>query len=200
VRLTQIVRRCMHASKVIDQILREYLVPLMKSHGFNKRGQRFWRNAGHVVDVLDLQKSQWNISSRAEFTINIGVFWPAINAQSEVRVTSLPPATCECTITERIGRLFGSGLDLWWRVRGKEDLVRRGQDVQRKVIRFALPWLESMHSVREMVAYQRRHPCLFDTKAVRRYFAAKRHAEPSGSRQRRKCPPVSKPRRMARRA
>ncbi len=157
----------------------------MKSRGFTRRGQRFWRNAGPVIEVLDLQKSQWNSSRRAEFTVNMGVFSPVINALSNVRVRSLPPATPECTISERIGRLFGSGLDFWWEVHGKNDLLRQGRDVCRKVSRFALPWLESLHSVRAMLAYERKHPCMFDTIAVRRYFAATRRPEPGAAPNRR---------------
>lgn len=81
----------MHASQLINEILSQYLAPLMKSHGFRKRAQRFWRDNGQVIDVLDLQKSQWNSFRHAQFTINLGLFWPAINAFSADRIRVLPP-------------------------------------------------------------------------------------------------------------
>jgi len=176
------VGQSMHPSKVINAILQQYLAPLMKSQGFYRKGQRFWRKNADRIEVLDLQKSQWNSSGQAEFTINMGVFWPAIDAFSEDPVRRLPPRTSDCTINERIGRLFGDGLDFWWEVHGPGDIVRLGQDLCNKVSSCALPWLASMRSVRALVAYDRKHPCLFAKIAVDRYLKAKKRGKTTPNR------------------
>jgi hypothetical protein len=167
----------MHPSKAIDKILSGHLTPRMKSHGFRRKGQRFWRDSGHVIDVLELQKSQWNSCKGAQFTINLGTYWPAIGGSSSGRVATLSPKSYECTIVERIGKLFGDGRDFWWEVSTARDIPRHGQDVCEKVTTFGVPWLDSMHTVRAMLGYERRHPCLFAKDAVVRYLKKKSTVE-----------------------
>ena len=163
----------MHASKVIDVILTQYLVPLMKSQGFRRKGQRFWREAGKFIDELDLQKQWFNAKSSARFTINLGVYFPPVGGWGGVRVSAMPPKEYECTICERIGFLFGKHLDFWWEVHGIRQVPVIGKDVCDKITRFALPWLEAMHDLRAMLRYNREHPSVFAEAQVHRYLRKK---------------------------
>jgi hypothetical protein len=162
----------MHASKVIDKILVQYVAPLMKHYCFKRKGQRFWLESGEVVEVVELQKSAWNTKKEAAFTINLAVYHPAVGAFGE-KVASLPPAACQCTIQERVGRLFGKGLNCWWTVRGLNDEGKVGADVCTKIVNFGLPWLEAMHDPKEMLEYYETNPCMFAERKVREYLGAK---------------------------
>jgi hypothetical protein len=166
----------MHASKVIDVILAEHLAPLMKSLGFRRKGQRFWREVGQFFDELDLQKQWFNTKTHARFTINLGVYFPPVGGWTGGRVSVMPPKEYECTIGERIGFLFGKHLDFWWEVRGIRQAPAIGKDLCEKITRFGVPWLEAMHDLRAMLRYNREHPTEFAEEEVRRYLRRKRRA------------------------
>jgi len=176
----------MYASKVIDLILAEHLVPLMKTRGFRRKGQRFWRVTGRFVELVELQKSAFNSKREAAFTINLGVYFHPVGGPGGVRVAIMPPKNYECTIEERIGTLFGKGLDSWWEVRGIRQAPRLGEDLCEKVLRFGLPWLESMHDLRAMLRYDREHPGLFAKREVRKYLKKIRESSNASKTRRRR--------------
>ena len=88
-----------HPTKLIDELLQVHLAPFMKAAGFRKSGAYFWRDSGQVIDVLDLQKSQWNNSREASFYVNLHVYWKdfqeAVGRPFKSKFPRMPDRTSE---------------------------------------------------------------------------------------------------------
>src|SRR5690242_8611133 len=91
-----------HPSKLIDELVRDYLAPVMRDKGFRKSGANFWRDNENVIDVLNIQKSQWNDAWEASFYVNLGVYWRAFHRDQGTEFKSKFPREYNCTASSRI--------------------------------------------------------------------------------------------------
>jgi hypothetical protein len=130
-----------HPSEMIDELVKTHLKPALKELGFKCKTPTFFRKNGELVEIISLQKSQWNDAGEAQFTINLGVYWPNVQETLGRVCKTLPPKEYECTLRQRLGPLFDEGKDYWWRVNPISDIQAIGKDVVEKVRGFALPWL-----------------------------------------------------------
>ena len=137
--------RSVSAVAVADIISRA-VQPLLKQQGFKKAGATFRRAAGDCIQVLNVQSSRWNSPEAATFTINVGVFFPAVHSLADglLGPPSLRggPAEYNCTVRKRIGSLIPPTTDLWWTVRPGESTDRVVEEVRAAVRDVALPWLD----------------------------------------------------------
>lgn len=153
----------MESTKLIDQIVGAYLKPSLQSTGFRKRGATFWRDHGRMIDVVNLQKSRWNDSRSASFTVNLGIYWKHIHELLGESVKTFPPKEFQCTVRERLGRLFNlspefpNGRDSWWEVTEASDLATIGADVVNRIHEFGIPWLERLHDLEAVMAHLKAH-------------------------------------------
>ena len=145
----------MKPSEIIDVAVKEWVKPALSEIGFRKQGHTFWRETGDVVDVITLQKSQWNSSSSASFTVNFGLYWKRVQELLGQTVTKMPPREYDCTVHERIGALIGNGSDRWWHVKPTADASKIGCEVSAAIISCGVPWLERGHSLEQTLEYVR---------------------------------------------
>jgi len=133
------------AQSRIDEIIRQAITPELRARGFRKSGRTFRRSAGQAVAVLNVQSDKWNTADAGRFTINLGVFFPAVHAAMSPGWQPSPegPKEYECTLHARIGELLPGGKDKWWEVRQRDDPRRVIQEVNDAVKRFAIPWLDA---------------------------------------------------------
>ena len=114
---------------------------VLKSAGFKKQKAVWNRRSDPFVDVVDLQISK----GRNTVTVNAGVVHPDIYTELWGET---PPRFIEepmGTVRARIGKLI-DGRDFWWKL----DEANVADDIVDKVKRYALPFLEQMHSTSEM--------------------------------------------------
>jgi hypothetical protein len=63
----------MSAKEIQKELIKSYLKPTLKSHGYNTSGLTWWKNMGDFFLVINLQNSQWNSQEELSFCLNIGV-------------------------------------------------------------------------------------------------------------------------------
>ena len=131
-------------SKLINQIIKEGLAPLLKKEGFKKTGHNFYRELSNRTEVLNIQASRWNEKSEGEFTVNLGVYFPEIAHITEAIPFKGMPKEYNCTVNKRIGHLLENGCDHWWKISPSANLNHLAEDLTQKVKKYGLPWLEKM--------------------------------------------------------
>ena len=99
---------------------------------------------------MNVQSSQWNVGGSASFTINLGVYFPAVAELEGSRLIDRP-AENVCHLQQRIGWLMPEPLDRWWDIDCANDVPALGSAVAETVEAFALPWLEG-HSTMSAAA------------------------------------------------
>jgi hypothetical protein len=153
----------MEPTKLIDQIVSTHLKPALLAKGFRKQGSTFWRDRGEVIDVMTVQKSQWNDGQAARFTVNMGVYWKRIHELLGEPVKTIPPKENQCTVRERLGCLdsvtaeFPDGRDHWWEVTATTDLAATGGEVLERIERSGIPWLDRLHDLEATLAHIEAH-------------------------------------------
>jgi hypothetical protein len=63
----------MNSLEILDKIVKAYLKPTLKAHGYKTSGKTWWKDRGEFFVVINLQNSQWNSSEDLSFCLNIGV-------------------------------------------------------------------------------------------------------------------------------
>jgi hypothetical protein len=142
----------MNAVDVIDIIFKENISSFLKEKGFKKKGQNFVRQTRDCADAINLQKSQWNTAGEAQFTINLGIYWPEVQKNFGTKELLPFPSVAQCTVQERLGGLF-KGNDFWWSASPRSDAKALGQEVLDTLIKYGMPWLENGHDPRVSLAY-----------------------------------------------
>ncbi len=130
-----------HPSKLIDELLKDYLAPMMKDKGFRKIGANFWRDNATVIDVLNIQKSQWNDAWEASFYVNLGSYWKAFHRDQSTEFKSKFPREYDCTAFSRVPEPSVKA----WTLRPDSDSSQVGTILTETVQQIAFPWFEEMH-------------------------------------------------------
>jgi len=144
-----------HPSDLIDEMVKTHLKPALHEFGFKSRSSTFFRQNGELVEIVSPQKSKWNNSTGAKFTINLGVYWPKVQEILGRASQSFPPKEYECTLRQRLGPLFADQRDYWWTVLPDSNIRTIGEDVTEKLRSFAMPWLRRATSLDDAVAIAR---------------------------------------------
>ena len=146
----------MRATELIDTAIIKHVAPFLRMAGFRKKAHNFWRDVERVVDVLTIQKSQWNDADDARFTVNLGLYWPSVQATIGRTAKAMPPKEYDCIVSTRLGPLFDEGRDFWWQVQPDSDVDLMGADVVEKLRKYGLSWLERGHDPQQTLEYARR--------------------------------------------
>ncbi|MBK9129791.1 MAG: DUF4304 domain-containing protein [Phycisphaerales bacterium] len=119
----------MSATRVVLKDLDELLLPL----GFRRQKETWNRQAGSLVDVIDVQVSKAGDTT----TVNVGVLDPEIHSQCWGEDPPIFVQEPQCTVRSRLGQLI-HGRDVWWPVSSPE--------IGGAVATGAVPFLERMHA------------------------------------------------------
>ncbi len=139
------------AATAIEEVIRRAVVPELKPLGFRRAGRTFRRTLRECIQVVNVQSSRWNDAREGQFTLNLGVYFPAAHAEMRDLLRWSPgtagPTEPECTVRRRIGRLLPSNLDKWWTVRPAEPSDRVVEEVRALLRDPALPWVERVSTL-----------------------------------------------------
>ncbi len=138
-------------SKTIDAVL-EPLRPVMKQLGFAKSGRNWRRRRDSSVQVVNVQASYYNTDESGTFTVNLGVYFPAVDEIVGERPAESAPSEASCDFRKRIGRLMPAGRDYWWEVRPGAPLLEISDEVVEAVTTLGLPWLDAHSSLEVLLA------------------------------------------------
>jgi hypothetical protein len=132
----------------ITQAVKIGLAPLLHKDGFKKRGTNFYQITPESNRLVLVQSSQWNTSSHSRFTIELGLYFPAIDAVmnqtwTKPRAEQWSPKIYNCQMRQRIGFLMPAGCDYWWTVTpssNASDLAAELADAWRQ---YGAPWMRT---------------------------------------------------------
>lgn len=128
---------------------------------FKKQARTFRREHDDYTDVINIQADRYNDADQGRFTVNLGVYYPAIADITEAIPVNGAPKEYDCTVRERIGVLMEPHSDSWWEIDRWSNEADTAADLAKAVKNFGLPWLD----------------CLSDLNVVQR-FAAEHYQTP----------------------
>jgi hypothetical protein len=143
-------------SKLIDEVLRLGPAPLLKQAGFKKLARRFFRTDSTSTAHLDFQASQWNVSARARFTINLGRYFPSVAEANGQPIVEDSAKQRLLSAGTRIGHLLPDPQDHWWSIEPDTDLNSLATELVAIIEKYALPYLErisTLEGVAEFAGY-----------------------------------------------
>ncbi len=122
----------------------------LKPLGYRKSSATFQRSIGDVVHIVEVQGSSANTADDASFTVNIGVFAPALIYEDVREFTK--PSIPQAHWRMRLGQLSPSRQDLWWRVTSLVDAEAAAVDICELIERSALPALAQIPDLVSLAA------------------------------------------------
>jgi hypothetical protein len=147
-------------SKLIDEVLKLGLSPLMKAQGFRKAGRDFHRRVGENWHILNVQASQGNVGVAGKFTINLGVYLPAISNLVSAHAPAATPKEYECTVRARIGSVMPAKGDFWWQIDPSTDLGTVAKEVAKAVSGHAFAWFNAHNDAKQVAEALRFQPSI----------------------------------------
>jgi hypothetical protein len=102
---------------------------------------QFHRVGPDHVCLLDFQRDKYWTNAEGKFAINIGIYFPAVEAiRGRPPIEGIPPDGC-WTVTTRLA-LLATGKDRWWTLTPKGNLGRLAGELQEGWRDFGRPWIE----------------------------------------------------------
>jgi len=112
---------------------------LLSPLGYRKAAALFSRAVEDVIHLIEVQGSRSSTNQEVLFTVNVGVFVPALIYPDVRDVTR--PSIPDAHWRERLGFLCPEQKDLWWKVSSAHEALDAAEDVAARNQRFALPAL-----------------------------------------------------------
>lgn len=131
-------------AKRIDIIVSADLAPMLKQAGFRKQARNFRREHDNHTDVINVQADRYNDANHGRFTVNLGVYYPAIADISEALPVNGPPKEYNCTARERIGFLMEARADFWWEIDRRSNDADTAHHLANTVATCGMPWLDDL--------------------------------------------------------
>lgn len=141
----------------MDNIVRDYFAPVLKSDGFKKNGRCFSKESFDIVKVLEIQ-SGWNLPEKASFTINLYFVFPGVWDVISDNPRPNNPIKIDSTVQKRIGYLMPKQCDKWWELKKDSDIASVGSQVNSAIIDYALPFLSKAATANDLLTLYFENP------------------------------------------
>jgi len=122
---------------------------LLRPHGYQQSGGLFVRHLPDVTHLVEVQSSRDNTQAGAKFTVNVGVFVSSL--ESDSAAVPVKPSIARAHWRQRLGRISENQSDLWWHVDEPSKAESAASDICERVQVAALPALERLSSVSDLV-------------------------------------------------
>lgn len=146
------------AKEIQSDLIKTYLKPTLKEHGFKTSGQTWWKDKGDFFIVIHLQNSQWNSKESISFCLNIGVALTEKLADKERKKASYFDLATEVredaylTEDRRIAKKVQGGW-LGYKITDKTDLSEFIYEFKIDLEDNILKILESFETLNDCVAF-----------------------------------------------
>ena len=134
-------------SKLIDAVIRQGLANSLRIDGFRKYGRTFVRQIADAAQIVNVQASQGNYDGRGQFTLNLGVYFPAVARRRGIVASGMYPKEYESTLRVRIGELMPTRSDLWWEIHNWAQISELAGVVANAYEQYGPSWFEKMLSL-----------------------------------------------------
>ncbi len=148
-----------HSSQLLREIITLGPAPLLKSLGFRKKDNHFFRVSGDATGHIKFQSSQWNSPDRSRFTLNLWTYLPALAIAGDEVLIVEPAKQIFAHCGTRIGHLLPQQEDYWWQIGDPSEVPRVADEVCEAIEKYAIPYLEkaiTLQGVSELSGYQPR--------------------------------------------
>ena len=127
--------------KEFDDIAKGTVIPFFKGLGFKRNGNGFNRTTNDIVQVVNIQKSQWNHADNVSFTFNIGFFNSDIYKDSWDKDEPKFIREYECQIHFRLGHITKK-MDYWYELNEKRTATDLESEIKNHLDNFLKPILD----------------------------------------------------------
>ncbi|GHA22220.1 hypothetical protein GCM10008090_35040 [Arenicella chitinivorans] len=135
---------------MLNDLIKTHVAPLLRQHGYRKKEMTWNKTEDTYVRVIDFQLSSYSDKKEESFTINLGVYSPAI---WRVCWRKDPPNFIKedaCFPRFRVGQLFGGfsmdSTDHWWTCSEDTNLDELGIQISTVLENNCIPFVESLLS------------------------------------------------------
>lgn len=135
--------------KEFDEIIKRTIVPFFKGLGFKKNGNGFNRKTHDIVQMANIQKSQWNHMDNVSFTFNIGFFNEDIYKDSWDKAAPNFVREYDCQVHFRLGHITKQR-DYWYELNEKVAVDKLENEIIDHLDNFVKPILESVQSTKSI--------------------------------------------------
>jgi hypothetical protein len=132
---------------ITDAAMKLGLAPELRKSGYKKSGRTFHFVSDACTRVLNIQSDRWNTRTEGSFTINLGIYFPALHQLAERVPFPGLPKEYDCDVRERIGDLMPSQKDHWWNVNMNTNIEELADELRHVWQEYARPWLEHNSSL-----------------------------------------------------
>lgn len=126
--------------KLVDTCIRLELAALLKAEGYKKKARNFRLATEESTRIVNVQASQWNFQGRAQFVMNLGVFFPAVHRLEKDWPIVGSPKEYECQAQMRLGPP-GKADNAWWEIRGEADIPKAAAEMAERWKTRGRPWM-----------------------------------------------------------
>jgi uncharacterized protein DUF4304 len=154
-------------SKVIDNLLKVHLTPMLTQQGFRRIGRTYYRTNQSWQELINIQLSYHSNRESGSFTINLGIFHePTSNALgNNIKL----PHEYDCQIRERLPKLI-NGIDAWWKFDTSTDIKKLGENTNETVFTIGLPYFQQYKSLSDIFHAVEKSPSSPIIKGVLAYY------------------------------
>jgi hypothetical protein len=173
---------------VISQVLADSVTPLLKRHGFDRRGRTYDRARDGRRELINVEPDACNRYG-GSFTINLGIFIPEVDSILSLYPLQAPPQEHECHIRCRTGEVGpdgrmrdDKGADAWWgwwEFDAATELSALGAEVRQRVEHSALGFFDNLSTRAGILAWLRQHPIPARIPVLHRVVLAAYAGEPA---------------------
>ncbi len=161
----------------IDSIVVKYVSPLLKQADYKKSGRTWIKQAQGFTKVISVQASRWNGgSSSAAFTINYGIFVPAIYNKMKLISEEAPkePKIDDCSFTTSLVNHYTDwrnlkvffSREIWWEICDKTNTEKLGNQIVNALNKQCLALFSNLHTVDDIL--QSRNPLFLELAHIER--------------------------------
>jgi len=135
--------------KEFDEIIKLTVAPFFKGLGFKKNGNCFNRTTNDIIQVINIQKSQWNHVDNVSFTFNIGFFSSDIYKDSWDKEIPKFIREYDCQVYFRLGHVTKQ-TDYWYELNKKTTSDELEKEIKDHLDNFLRPILETVQTMNSM--------------------------------------------------
>ncbi len=151
--------------KLVDACIRLGLAPALKAEGYKKTARNFRLATEEAVLIVNVQSSQWNFQGRAQFVMNLGVFFPAVHRLEKSWPIVGSPKESECQAQMRLGPP-GQADNAWWEVRGEADISNAAAEMVNSWETRGRPWMAERATITGALRFESENFLSSITRAV----------------------------------
>lgn len=138
-----------------EQIMKDTISPYFKRIGFKKKTLHFARQINDIIQVFNVQKSQWNsYHDDLSFTFNVGFYNDLLFLESwDRKETTDFPKHYDCQIQFRLGQ-FSHQRDHWYKLSPRIDYRKVSESIENDLNNYLLPLLgkyQTLNSLSDLI-------------------------------------------------